>query len=117
MAQIGNTPWDDELFKDRVDIIRSVKAQTASGQSRPTDQTVATDVACIFRYARGTEDVGTLSDIAVNRVSVAFPGEVDLEPGDKLVPRSPSQGSILRVGTCEYDVRFRLSTTQCSAAT
>lgn len=117
MAQIGNTPWDDQLFKDRVDIVRSVKAQSASGQSRPTDQTIATAVPCLFRYARGQEDIATLSDIAVNRVSVAFPGDVDLEPGDRLDPKPPSQGNLLRVGTCEYDVRFRLWTAQCSSAT
>jgi hypothetical protein len=102
--QRGND-WDDELFSDRVDILRPSTSGTKnpSGQYRPAQSIVASSVPCKIQRMESPETVQTTSQQASQVVQVAFPFAVEIAPGDLLQPVTPSSGNRIRAGSYSYD--------------
>jgi hypothetical protein len=102
--QHGND-WDDELFTDRVDILRPSTSGTKnpSGQYRPVRSTIASSVPCKIQRMESPETVQSTSQQASQLVQVAFPFAVEVAPGDLLQPVMPSSGNVIRAGSYSYD--------------
>lgn len=108
MSAIGETPWDDELMTDRVNVMRNVARRTASGQSNPEPTPIHLNVPCKINRRGVIEDVSGVARQATDRVDVEFAEDVEAKTGDILVPVFPSVGSNIRVGSYSFDTTVRL---------
>lgn len=114
MTAIGGTPYDTELFSDRVDVVRMGPGRNSSGQSKPIETVIAAAVPCKIVYGMGKSDVTDVSNLAVDQAQVIFAQHVALERDDILAPVSPTIGSRLRVGSYRFDSTIHYYWALCS---